>query len=193
MPQTRTEWTPAPETVEADPRENNGSKAVLWFIALVAVTAAFLAWYQGRSVDTVPLVSEPAPIIVPVDEPTATTAPAAPESHRADESHRAEARRKASSVARIPRMQPARPLAGNPTPKYPAAALRAGVGGTVLVRAQLDASGTPVNVEIVERSGSRDLDRAALTAVRKWRFAPAVRNGKAVSSTVQVPVDFRPI
>ena len=69
--------------------------------------------------------------------------------------------------------------------------MRAGDEGTVLVRAQIDASGKPGNVELAQRSRSRDLDRAALAAVRKWTFEPAIRDGKAVASTVQVPVDFR--
>lgn len=187
MPQTRTEWTPAPETVEAAPREKSGSMTLLWLIALIAVAAAGLAWYKSRTADTVPLADETTPIIAPATD-TATTATSSP----ATDARRAETRRSAAAT-NTPRTQAARPLASNPTPKYPAAALRAGVGGTVMVRAQLDANGNPVDVEVVERSGSRDLDRAALTAVRKWRFEPAVRNGKAVSSTVQVPVDFRPI
>ena len=65
--------------------------------------------------------------------------------------------------------------------------MRAGDEGTVLVRAEIDASGKPSNVELAKRSRSRDLDRAALAAVRNWTFEPAIRDGKAVASTVQVP------
>ena len=49
----------------------------------------------------------------------------------------------------------------------------------------------PTAVELAQRSRSRDLDRAALAAVRGWTFEPALRDGKPVASTVQVPVDFR--
>ena len=49
----------------------------------------------------------------------------------------------------------------------------------------------PGKVELAQRSRSRDLDRAALAAVRGWTFEPALRDGKPVASTVQVPVDFR--
>ena len=59
------------------------------------------------------------------------------------------------------------------------------------VRAEVGATGTPSSVTLVRRSGSRDLDRAALDAVREWHFRPAIENGKAVASTVEVPVDFR--
>ena len=75
----------------------------------------------------------------------------------------------------------------------PAAMLRAGVGGTVVVVAEVDAQGNPVDVRVVERSGERDLDRAAVNAVRQWRFEPAMRNGKAIATSVKVPVDFKPI
>ena len=78
-------------------------------------------------------------------------------------------------------------------PEYPRTSLRSGAEGMVLLNIQVDASGTPVDVEVVQRSGVRDrnLDRAAIDAVRQWRFEPAIRGGKAVSSTVQLPVDFR--
>ena len=88
------------------------------------------------------------------------------------------------------RTRNAHPLADNPPPRYPTSALRSGIEGTVLVRAEIDADGTPVDVGIARRSGNRELDRAALNAVRGWRFQPALRDGKAVASAVQVPVDF---
>ena len=67
------------------------------------------------------------------------------------------------------------------------------LGGTVVVLAEVDAQGNPVDVRVVERSGERDLDRAAVNAVRQWRFEPAMRNGKAIATSVKVPVDFKPI
>ena len=36
----------------------------------------------------------------------------------------------------------------------------------------------------------RELDRAALSAVKQWRFQPALRDGTQVASTVMVPVQF---
>lgn len=84
----------------------------------------------------------------------------------------------------------ARPLPGNAPPQYPLRALRSGIEGTVLVRVEIDAQGVPTQVSLEHRSGNRDLDRAALDAVRNWRFQPALRNGKAEASAVQVPVDF---
>ena len=65
-----------------------------------------------------------------------------------------------------------------------------GGSGTVMVEVAVDASGIPTDVSIQNRSGNRELDRAALGAVKQWRFEPAIRNGKQVASTVLVPVQF---
>lgn len=93
---------------------------------------------------------------------------------------------------RIPSTTTARPFASNPVPKYPAAALRRNEGGTVLLRVIVGSDGTPTDIDVAQRSGSRELDRAAITAVRKWQFNPATRNGQPVASTVEVPIEFRP-
>ncbi len=83
------------------------------------------------------------------------------------------------------------PIPGQtPPPAYPPAALRRGDSGTVLVRVEVGADGVPTNVDVVSRSGSRDLDNAALDAVRQWRFSPAQKDGQAVAGDVMVPVDF---
>lgn len=87
---------------------------------------------------------------------------------------------------------PPRPIASqSPPPRYPPQALRRGESGTVLVRVRVGADGTPEDVSIADSSGSRLLDRAALEAVRRWRFTPATANGRPVADTVQVPIDFR--
>jgi protein TonB len=78
----------------------------------------------------------------------------------------------------------------SPLPQYPARALRRGDSGTVRVRVEVDAGGNPTKVTLVERSGSRQLDRAAQDAVQQWRFKPAQREGRAVPGVVVVPIDF---
>lgn len=177
------------DTVVDTPREKNASMGLLWLIALIAVVAAGLAWYKQSSINTAPLASTSTPIVIPAEETVAAKQEAA-----RSEQRRAEAARRTTATTTVtPRSTAPRPLASNPTPRYPNEALRAGVGGTVMVRAVVDANGVPTDVAVVERSGHRELDRAAQAAVRKWRFEPAMRNGKAVSSTVQVPVDFKPI
>lgn len=87
----------------------------------------------------------------------------------------------------------AEPLAGNPLPEYPADVLQAGIEGDVIARLQIDSNGHVVQLSIVAHQGAADsrLDDAALTALRQWRFHPAMRDGQAVPSVVQVPVEFR--
>lgn len=94
-------------------------------------------------------------------------------------------------VAMAPGDQPV-PLPGQkPPPEYPRAALRNRESGTVLVRVAVDAAGMPSDVTLEKNSGSRDLDRAALEAVRKWRFQPAQRDGQAVAGSLVIPIEFK--
>ncbi|KFA13493.1 energy transducer TonB [Xanthomonas vasicola] len=85
------------------------------------------------------------------------------------------------------------PIQGQmPPPRYPSAALRRGDAGDVVVRVDVDAAGNPGGVTLVQRSGSRDLDRAAMEAVRHWRFHPAQRNGQPVAGSTDIPFEFKP-
>ncbi|MGH8025657.1 MAG: energy transducer TonB [Pseudoxanthomonas sp.] len=134
----------------------------------------------GESAERPQLVetTPPPPLPAPIDE---TTQPAAPEAGVSA----------ASGVALAPGDQPV-PLSGQtPSPRYPSEALRRGESGTVLVRVEVDANGAPAGVALVQRSGSRDLDRAAMEAVRKWRFMPAQRDGQAVAASLVIPIDFK--
>ena len=76
-------------------------------------------------------------------------------------------------------------------PDYPIESLNAHEEGEVRMQVALDALGNVEDVRIASSSGSRRLDRAAMEAVRSWHFRPARRAGEAVSSMIDVPVDFR--
>jgi TonB family protein len=67
-------------------------------------------------------------------------------------------------------------------PAYPERARRAGIEGVATVRVRLDRAGAVLGVELVEPSGSRLLDEAALAAARASRFAPALRAQTAVAA-----------
>jgi protein TonB len=83
------------------------------------------------------------------------------------------------------------PIPGqSPAPRYPVRALRRGQEGVVNVRAQIGPDGVPTSVSLVSGSGSRDLDRAALDTVRRWRFRPAQQDGRPTVGTVVVPIAF---
>lgn len=80
----------------------------------------------------------------------------------------------------------------SPHPAYPGVAIRKRLEGDVLLRVRVDAEGRVLAVEIERSSGHRDLDRAAERQIReRWRFQPAQREGRAVSSWVRVPISFR--
>jgi protein TonB len=85
----------------------------------------------------------------------------------------------------------AAPLAGNPPPRYPRIARSRGEEGRVLIRVSVLGNGRVGNAEVTKSSGHGSLDRAALKAVERWRFEPALRAGKPVTATLTVPIVFR--
>lgn len=81
-------------------------------------------------------------------------------------------------------------LIHSPAPDYPRDALRARASGDVVIRIDVGADGVPRSLDIVRSSRHRSLDRAALQAVRRWRFEPAIVNGVPVAASVQQTVTF---
>jgi len=78
-----------------------------------------------------------------------------------------------------------------PPPSYPVMAIREGLTGTVMLRVLVDIDGRPIDVQIERSSGHRLLDAAARKQVlAKWRFKPALENGRAVQAIGLVPIDF---
>src|SRR3546814_4039841 len=75
-------------------------------------------------------------------------------------------------------------------PRYPPAAVRAGIEGTVILIIDVDANGNVVDVSVERSSRNRDLDRAAIGAARKWRFNPSVVNGQKAAGRVRVQEDL---
>jgi len=76
----------------------------------------------------------------------------------------------------------------NPAPHYPAGALVARQSGRTLLRVTLAADGSVSEVKVHRSSGVASLDEAALAAVRRWRFEPALSSGAA--RELIVPVRF---
>lgn len=75
-------------------------------------------------------------------------------------------------------------------PRYPRAARRAGVEGTVVLRAIVRKDGTVDDVEIL-RNLPLGLGRAAKEAVEEWRFRPAYYQGQPIDVYYTVTVNFR--
>ncbi|MBW3550914.1 MAG: energy transducer TonB, partial [Proteobacteria bacterium] len=114
------------------------------------------------------IVDDPSPIDVPAPPPSPPSPPAP-----------------ANTIGSVD----ASSRAMNP-PRYPPAAVRSGIEGTVILVISIDAQGNVLNVEVERSSRNRDLDRSAIEAARRWRFNPAVQDGQQVASRVRVPVDF---
>jgi len=78
----------------------------------------------------------------------------------------------------------------NPPPRYPPSARRRGYQGVVLLRVRVLEDGTVGEVRVVRSSGYAVLDRAALEAVKQWRFVPARRGDRPIPMEVRVPIRF---
>lgn len=74
-------------------------------------------------------------------------------------------------------------------PAYPPLAKVARIQGTVEVRVTIDEQGVPVAVEAV--SGPEELRATAIDYAGAWKFAPVVRNGKAVKARFTIAMPFR--
>lgn len=178
------------------PAVEHGSRHVsplLWLLLLAALLAFGWYFYNRRAVEVVNDASLPPPAAeVATPAAPAGTVPAGTRkpAQQASAAKKAVAKNAAAKIRTAASEREPQPIA-RVQPEYPPAAFRSGEQGTVLVRAQIDALGNPVSVEVVNSSRSRDLDRAAVAAVRKWRFEPARRNGKPVAAAVEVPIDFR--
>lgn len=79
-----------------------------------------------------------------------------------------------------------------PQPDYPRASLRRGEQGEVLLLVKVGADGRVDGVDVIGSSQHRRLDRAAVSAVRRWRFEPAQRDGQPVAGELRVPISFSP-
>ncbi len=98
------------------------------------------------------------------------------------------------------------PLAAPPAPKlippsavlfteppavvYPRQSRRSGEAGLVIVRAYIDTSGVPRQLQIDTSSGHARLDEAALAAVQKSRLKPHTENGQPVEGWARIPIHF---
>ena len=100
----------------------------------------------------------------------------------------------------VPSAQPARPvtstgvaagkLVHRVAPVYPDIARRAHIGGLVVLNAVIRPDGKVGTVEVV--SGNPLLARAAIEAVKQWRYEPVRLNGTPVQAEVSIRLHFEP-
>lgn len=73
---------------------------------------------------------------------------------------------------------------------YPAIAKSNGIEGKVFVRAYVSKKGKVLKT-IVDNTDNDVLTSSAVNAVKKAKFTPATKNGKAVNCWVSIPISFR--
>jgi TonB family protein len=74
-------------------------------------------------------------------------------------------------------------------PKYPQAALAVHAQGAVQIEATINKEGSVTNLRVL--SGDAVLARAALEAVRQWRYKPYYLDGSPVEIETQITVNFK--
>lgn len=78
----------------------------------------------------------------------------------------------------------------NPPPQYPGLLREQGISGVVLMRVKVRPDGQAQDVLVQQGSGYRLMDEAALRAVKRWRFIPALHNGAPEAGWVEFPIRF---
>lgn len=73
-------------------------------------------------------------------------------------------------------------------PVYPAIARSAGVQGLVILEAVISTTGAVENVKVLRSAPL--LDRAAIDAVRAWRYTPTRLNGVPVPVLITITINF---
>jgi protein TonB len=122
-----------------------------------------------RPAPVVPVAIQPPPVAPPVTVAAPPAPPAPPSKVKADLSTHV--------ISAVP-------------PRYPTESRRSHEQGTVVLGLTLDVNGKVAEISIVHSSGYRRLDEAALRAVRKWRWAPTLRDGQPAIVQGQVEIPF---
>lgn len=131
----------------------------------------------GPVVEPTPIMDAPAampdepppPLITPLEPPQAEVVPMRPEA--------------AIVIAPVQ-------CDGNTPPDYPRLARRLGYEGRVVLHVRVSPAGTCLEVELLTSSGYPVLDRAAIDAMKAWRFTPARLNGLPVAGSIEIPIRF---
>ena len=124
------------------------------------------------------------------------------EANRQAEANRVEANRRAAlaqaeaqrraNEALAKRVASTPALTSRTAPKYPTSARRSGAQGTTKISATITSSGRVSKPKVITSSGHRSLDSSAISAVKKWRFAPAKNGlGQPIAYQMTIPVSFR--
>jgi protein TonB len=75
---------------------------------------------------------------------------------------------------------------------YPMHLQRRGVGGTVWLRLWVDDVGRASAAQVARSSGVPELDRVAVRVAPRFRFTPAMQDGRGAGTWIEFPVLFEP-
>ncbi len=100
------------------------------------------------------------------------------------------ARRAAASLT-PPHVTQEAQLTKRVAPEYPESAFRKGIEGSVEVSFTITNQGAVTNVSVVSADPPEVFDRAAIEAVRRWRYEPKFVDGQPVESPSQVHLQFK--
>jgi protein TonB len=75
-------------------------------------------------------------------------------------------------------------------PQYPIRAAERGIEGWVVLRFTITATGTVENPTVVAAQPKRIFDRAAIRALKKWKYRPRIVDGKATPRVEEVKLSF---
>ncbi|WP_158883160.1 energy transducer TonB [Rhodanobacter sp. L36] len=117
-----------------------------------------------------------------VVQPTPQQQTAAAQPLQSEQSPAASAAGGQNSDAVLLRASPAR---------FPTAAMRARQEGWVMVSFTVGADGRTSDVKVVDAQPRHVFERAALDAIEKYRFTPAMKGGVAVDSVKQQRIEFK--
>ncbi len=74
-------------------------------------------------------------------------------------------------------------------PEYPPEAREKGIQGEVVLHATIDKDGNVTDISVI--SGPPLLLKAAIDAVKKWKYKPALRGSQPIEITMTISVEFK--
>lgn len=76
-------------------------------------------------------------------------------------------------------------------PAYPRNAKMAKIQGYVTMAVTINPDGTVSDAKVLESDPPRLFDKAALTAIKRWKFRPKVENGTPVAQRAKQTIEFK--
>jgi TonB family protein len=74
-------------------------------------------------------------------------------------------------------------------PVYPEKCKKEKIEGTVVLEIKIDAEGSVIEAKIL-KSVHPDLDKAAMEAIKKWKYKPVIKDGKPLPVVFAVTINF---